>query len=157
MEAIEIGTSSLVEALASTTVTNGGSSEEGRKRNRGNREDTVVLPAGTVTHAHPAIFPKLMFLGLTEQTFSEGRRPSDILFDVFERGLQQRMAASGAPLELLRISDCKISAEYVDALQKLVECFDWDGSEGLVIDDGDDDGCSCEGCDSDEYSDGWWM
>ena len=144
MEANGIGTTSLVHALAAKTVTNAGSSKEGRKRKRGNRKDTVA-------HAQPAIFPKLISLGLTELEFSESRYSSGIRFDVFERGLQQRTAASGAPLRLLRICGCEISAEHAGDLQKLVECFDWDGSEGLD----DDDGSSCWDCNSDESSDEW--
>jgi hypothetical protein len=104
MQAIGHGTSSLVRALTAPTVTNAGSSKEGRKGKHDNRESTLVQPASTVVHAHAAIFPKLKFLGLTELNFSESKHASGILFDVFERGLQQRMAASGAPLKLLRIS-----------------------------------------------------
>ena len=61
------------------------------------------------------------------------------------------MAASGAPLGLLYISDCEISAEHASDLQKLFKCYYWDGIESLVdqsesIDDDDDDHCSCEDC-----------
>ena len=88
MVAIGMGTTSLVQALAATTVTNPGSSKEGmrQKRKRGNRKDTMVQPAATVADVQLAIFPKLMSLGLMDLFFSEGRNPSAIEFDVFERG-----------------------------------------------------------------------
>jgi hypothetical protein len=130
LQAIGRGTSSLVRALTAPTVTNAGSSKEGRGHD--NREGTLVQPASTVAHAHSAVFPKLKFLGLTELYFADGKYPSGILFDVFERGLQQRMAASGAPLGLLRISDCDISTKHANDLKKLVQDFQWDEKEGLI-------------------------
>jgi hypothetical protein len=129
MQATGRGASSLVRALTAPTVTNDGSSKEGRKRNPDDRESTPVQPASTVAHAHAAIFPKLKFLGLSELNFDGG-----ILFDVFKRGLQQRMAASGAPLKLLRISDCNISTEHADDLQKLAQGFHWDKNVLGIVD-----------------------
>ncbi|KAF8498176.1 hypothetical protein F5888DRAFT_1906452 [Russula emetica] len=131
MQAIGHGTSSLVRALTAPTVTNAGPSKEGRNRKHDNRESTLVQPTRTVAHAHAAIFPKLESLGLTELNFAEGKYPSGILFDVFERGLQQRMAVSGAPLKLLRISNCYISTEHANDLKKLVQDFQSDEGEGL--------------------------
>jgi hypothetical protein len=132
MQAIGHGTSSLVRALTAPTVTNSGSSKESRKGKHNDRESALIQPASTVAHAHAAIFPKLQFLGSTELNFAEGKHNSGILFDVFERGLQQRMAASGAPLKLLRISNCNISTEHADDLQKLVHDFHWDEDEGII-------------------------
>jgi hypothetical protein len=131
MKAIGHGTSSLVRALTAPTVTNGGSSKEGRKGKHDNRESTLVQPANTVAHAHAALFSKLKFLRLYKLNFAEGKPRSDILFDVFKRGLQQRIAASRAPLKLLRIDNCDISTEYANDLQKLVQEFHWDGYKGL--------------------------
>jgi hypothetical protein len=131
MQAIGHGTSSLVRALTA------GSSKEGRKRKPDNRESTLVQPARTLAHAHSAIFPNLKFLELTGLNFTEGKYPPSILFEVFERGLEQRMAASGAYLKLLRISDCNISTEHASDLQDLVQDFHWDENEGLI--DGFDD------------------
>jgi hypothetical protein len=131
MEAIGPGTSSLVRALTAPTVTNAGSSMEGTKRKNDNRASTLVQPASAVALAHAAIFPKLKILGLTELNFSDGRHTTGTLFDVFERGLQQRMVASGESLKLLRLSDCHISTKHANDLQKLVHDFDWDSSEGL--------------------------
>jgi hypothetical protein len=125
IQAIGDGTSSLVRALTAPMVTNAGPGKERRKRKHNKRESTLVPPASTVACAHAAIFPKLMFLGLSELNFSEGNPPSGALFNVFKRGLQQRMAASGAPLKLLRISDCDISTEHANVLQKLVQDFHW--------------------------------
>jgi hypothetical protein len=132
MQGIGLGTNSLVRALTAPTVTNAGSSKEGRKRNHDNRDSTLVQPASIVAHAHAAIFPKLESLGLTELNFSEGKHFSDVLFYIFKRGLQQRMAASGAPLKLLRISDCIIRIDYVNDLQTLVQDFHWDEYEGWI-------------------------
>jgi hypothetical protein len=42
------------------------------------------------------------------------------------------MAASGATLELLRISDCDISTEHANDLQMLVQNFHWDKNEGSI-------------------------
>jgi hypothetical protein len=126
MEAIGLGASGLVRALTAPTVTNAGSSKEGRERKQDSRS-TVVQPASTVAHAHAAIFPRLKHLGLTELNLylSEGKHTSEILFDVFERGLQQRMAASASPLTL-RVSNCDISPEKANDLRKLVQDFHWD-------------------------------
>ena len=122
VEAIGFGTSSLVEALAATTVTNAGSRKEGRKRicDNSDRESTVAP-------GHPAIFPKLKSLGLFGLDFSKRISISETLFDIVERGLQQRMAASGAPLEFLRITDCESSAKRANRLKKFVEKLDFDG------------------------------
>ncbi|KAF8498169.1 hypothetical protein F5888DRAFT_227337 [Russula emetica] len=132
MQAIGHGTSSLVRALTAPTVTNAGSSKEGRNRKHDNRESTLVQPTRTVSHAQAAVFPKLESLGLIELNFAEGKYPSGILFDVFERGLQQRMAVSGAPLKLLHISNCYISTEHANDLKKLVQDFQSDENEGLI-------------------------
>jgi F-box-like len=137
MQAIGYGTSSLVRALTAPTVTNAGSSKEGSKGKYDKRESALVQPASTVVHAHTAIFPKLKFLGLTELYFFESKHASGIPFDVFERGLQQRMAASGAPLELLRIRYCDISAEHANDLEKLVRDVHWNEDEDLI--DGSED------------------
>ena len=132
MQAIGLGTSSFVRALTPPTVTNAGSSEQARKRNHNDRASTLVQVASTVTHGHATIFPKLKFLGLTKLDFSERELTSGMLLDVLERGLQQRMTASGAPLTLLRISGCKISTKRANDLRKLVQDFHWDENEDLV-------------------------
>jgi len=129
MDAIGHGTSGLVQAL-----TNPGSGKKRRKvtkRKRDNRASTLVQPASTMAHAQAAIFPKLNSLGLANLNFAEGEHSSGTLFDVLERGLKQRMAA-WAPLKLLMISDCEISAEYANDLKKLVLDFDWDDNDGLI-------------------------
>jgi hypothetical protein len=120
VKAIGRGASGFVRALTAPTVTNAGSSNEGRERKQDSR-NAVVQPASTVACAHAGIFPKLKLLGLTKLNLysSEG------LFDVFERGLQQRMAASASPLTL-RVSNCDISPEKANDLRKLVQDFHWD-------------------------------
>jgi hypothetical protein len=133
LQATGHGTGSLVRAFTAPTATNAGSSKQGRKRKHDNRENTVVQPANTVAHTHIAIFPKLKFLGLSNLNFS-GKQTSDISFDIFKRGLQQRTAASGEPLKLLRIRDCDISPQRAKDLRKLVQDFDWD--EGVIRIDG---------------------
>ena len=133
MQATGYGTSSLVQALAApTTTTNAGPSEEGRKWNHNDREGAVAQPARTVAHTHAAIFPNLEILRLTELDFEGECHPSGILFDVFERGLQQRLAASGAPFKLLRISDCVIGTKHANDLRKLVQDFQWT-EDGCLI------------------------
>jgi hypothetical protein len=123
MKAIWPGTSSLVRALITPTTANPGSSRQGRKRKCANRESTVVQPANTLVY----LFPKLKFLEVSKQKFVEGKdNPSGILFDVFERGLQQRMAASEVPLKSLCVSRCDISTERANDLRKLVQYFHWD-------------------------------
>ena len=128
LQVIGDGTSNLVRALTAPTVTNAGSSEEGRKWNHDNGESTVAKPAGTVAHVHAAIFPELKILELCQHELADNRinrfpSPSGIQFDGFKRGLQQRMAASGAPLKLLRISNCVISTDHAEDLQKLVQDY----------------------------------
>ena len=123
MQANGQGTNGFVRALTASTVTNTELRKKGRKRKQD--RGTVVQPASTLTRAHAAIFPKLKILRLTglNISFSEGNHASGILFDVFKRGIQQRMAAS-APLTL-HIIDCEISPEHVDDLRKLVQDFHW--------------------------------
>ena len=130
MQAIGRGTSGLVRALAVPTVTNAGPSKDGRKQEEDNRS-TVIQPACTVARAHATIFPKMKILGLTELNFYDGSHTSDILFNVFKSGLQQRMAASGAPLTL-RISNCEISAGHTNDLRKLARDFHWNKGEGSI-------------------------
>jgi len=163
VRAIGDGASSFVQAITASTVTNAESSKGGRKWKHDNRESTLVQPASTVTHAHAAVFPKLMSLGLTWLKFADGDHPdSGILFDVFERGLQQRMAASGAPLKLLCITGCDISTEHANDLKKLVEKFHWDEDKSLT--DGCDalndclfeGGCNEYEWDSDEWDSDEW-
>ena len=133
MQAIGRGTNSLVHALTAPVVTNAGSGKEGRGEKHDIRASNLVQQTSTVVHAHAAlIFPKLKFLELTELNFSEDKHSSFIPFDVFKRGLQQRMVASGAPLRLLQISDCKISSDHMNDLQKLVQDFRWEKDEGLM-------------------------
>ena len=133
LQATGHGTGSLVRAFTAPTATNAGSSKQARKRKHDDRESTLVQPANTVAHTHTAIFPKLKFLGLSNLNIS-GRQTSDIPFDIFKMGLQQRMAASGEPLKLLRIRDCDISPQRANDLRKLVQDFDWD--EGVIRVDG---------------------
>jgi hypothetical protein len=154
MQVIGHGTSSLVRALTAPTATSAGSSKEGREGKHDNRESALAQPAGTVVHAHAAIFPKLKFLGLTKLNFSERKHASGILFDVFERGLQQRIAASGAPLKLLRISCCNISTEHANDLEKLVQDFHCD-ENGDLIDGFEDYEQRLYEEDSDWDLDGW--
>ena len=114
------GTSSFVRALTAPTVTNAGPSRQTNKRKYDDSE-----PASTA-HAHAVIFPKLKFLGIADQDFSEHDLTSGMLFDVFERGLQQRMEACGAPLISLYIRHCVMTAKRARGLQELVQYFDWD-------------------------------
>ena len=95
----------------------------------------MAQPDRSVPHAsaHAAIFPKLEILGLTKLDLAEGKpQPSGMLFEVFKRGLQQRMAASGAPFKVLRISDCDaFGTKRAKDLRKLVQDFRWAKNGGL--------------------------
>jgi hypothetical protein len=126
MQASGQGMKSLVRALTTPTVTNAGPSKRGRKQIHDNRESAVVQPA------YPAIFPNLNSLGLTALNFSEGKHdplPLGIPFDVFKRGLQQRMEASGVPLKLLCFDGCNMSRESASDLHELVQDVYWNGNE----------------------------
>ena len=125
MQAIGPGTSSFVRALTASMVTDAESGKDGRKQTHDSRGSNQVQQASSVAQAHAAIFPKLKFLGLTNLDFSENKLRLCIPFDVFERGLQQRMVESGAPLKFLRISHCDIGPENVNDLQKLVQELHW--------------------------------
>ena len=128
MQAIGSGSSGFVGALTAPTVTNAESGEEGRKRKQGS-SSTAVQPASTGAHAHEAIFPKLKHLVLFEVNFFSKVKASCTLFDIFERGLEQRMAASRAPLTL-HIINCDISTEHANDLGKLVQDFHFAEAEG---------------------------
>jgi hypothetical protein len=144
LQVIGHGTSSLVRALATPKVTNTRRSwnckRKGRE-SRDSRDSTPVQPArSTAGHAQAHIFPKLKFLSLKGLDFSEKEHPSGILFDVVEKGLRQRKAESKAPLRMLRIDNCAISARRAIALHMLVQEFHWDGKEGFdECEDVDDD------------------
>ena len=129
MQVIGPGTSSLVRALTTPKVPDAKRSWNWKKR-RASRDNTAAQPArSTAAHAHTRIFPELKFLSFKELDFSEKEHPSGILFDVVENVLRQRAAPRKAPLRMLRIDDCTISARRATALQKLVEEFHWDGKE----------------------------
>jgi hypothetical protein len=92
-----------------------------------------------------AYFPETD-IPVVRQDFAEGQHPSSILFDVVERGLRQRKVVYKAPLEMLRIDNCFISAQRAQALQKLVQKFHWDEYEEFDLYDDLDD---IDGYDSD--------
>ena len=124
IQVIGRGTTSLVRGL---TVPKLG---KGKKK----RRDNSTQARSTGGPADPPIFPKLTSMALDSLDFGEGQHPSGVLFSVVERGLQQRKAASKAPLKLLRIDNCVISAKRAKALQRHVQQFDWDGDEGFQDD-----------------------
>ncbi|KAH9980630.1 hypothetical protein BJV77DRAFT_1073459 [Russula vinacea] len=132
MQAIGRGTSGLVQALTTPKLTNPRRGGKGKKKIRGTRDSTPAqLARSTALHADAPIFPKLA---------------------VVEEGLRQRKVAYKAPLKMLRIDNCAISAKRTRALQKLVQKFHWDGKEGFLDefeDFGDYDS------DSDETGE-WW-
>jgi hypothetical protein len=131
MQAMGLGTSSLVRALTAPKLTN----TKGKKKRRDNRSGTPAQPAmSTAAHAHTPIFPNLTALSLVRLDFSENKHPSGVLFNVIERGLQQRRSARRAPLKTLNIESCIISTKRAMALKKLVQEFDWDRVEGYMDD-----------------------
>jgi hypothetical protein len=125
MRAIGRGTSSLVRALVTPKLTD-------RKWTKTRRASTLARPARrTAAYAYTPIFPKLIALSLKRLDFAEREHSSGILFDVIEKGLRQRRVVCRAPLEMLCIDNCAISARRAEALQKLVQGFHWDGEEGI--------------------------
>jgi hypothetical protein len=139
MQAFGSGTSSLVRALTAPKLTNTKPGRKGKKKRRDDRDGTPAQPArSTVIHAQAPIFPKLTALSLVRHDFSENEPPSGVLFNVIERGLQQRRSAH-RPLETLNIESCTISAKRAQVLKKLVRELNWDGDEG-TMDEFDDFG-----------------
>ena len=139
MQAIGCGASSLVRALATPKLTNtntrrgGGKEKDAGPKNKDNTPAQLArTPRSTTSYAHEPIFPKLTFLSLKGLNFAQSKHPSSILFDVVQKSLQQRRAAHRAPLKVLRIDSCAISAKRAKALEKLVEKFLWDEKERLV-------------------------
>jgi hypothetical protein len=96
-----------------------------RKKNRQDNKDGTRARS-TAAPAQAIIFPKLTFLSLKGLDFEY---PSNILLNVFKKGLRQRKAARKAPLRMLRIDDCVIRASRAKTLQKLVREFHWDGEQ----------------------------
>jgi hypothetical protein len=131
MQVIGRGTSGLVRALTTPKAPNTEPNGKGSKTRYGNRDSTPAR--STAAPAEAPIFPKLSFLSLKSLDFAEDEHSSGILFDVVEKGLRQRKAASKAPLSLrmLRVDNCAISARRANALQKRVWEFLWDGEEGI--------------------------
>jgi hypothetical protein len=134
MQAVGRGTSSLVRALTTPKLTNMRLDGKGKQKRRDDKDSsTAAQPArSTAAHEDAPIFPKLAFLSLKRLEFAENEHNSGILFDVVERGLRQRRVAYKAPLRVLHIDNCAISAKRAKALQKLVEKFHWDGKEGFL-------------------------
>ena len=128
VQAIGHGASSLVRALTAPKIT---TTSSGKKKRRGNIDNTSTQPpTGTALPAPAAIFPKLKFLSLEYLDFGENKNSSGVLYDIVERGLQQRQTASGAPFESLRISCSTISSNRAFALQNIVRKFYWDAWDG---------------------------
>ncbi|KAF8486844.1 hypothetical protein DFH94DRAFT_841313 [Russula ochroleuca] len=137
LQVIGPGTSSLVRALTTPKVPNARRGWNWKKR-RDSRDNTPAQPTRSpAAHAHARMFPKLKFLSLNGLDFSEKESPSGILFDVVDKVLRQRKAPRKAPLRMLRIDNCAISARRAKALQRLVQEFHWDGKE-VFFDENED-------------------
>ena len=133
IQAVGRGTGSLVRALTTPKLTNTRFDGKGKQKRQDDRDgSTPAQPArSTAIHEDAPIFPKLAFLSLKRLDFAENERRSGtgILFDVGEKGLRQRRVAYEAPLKVLYIDNCAISAKRAEVLQKLVQTFHWDGKE----------------------------
>ena len=142
MQAMGCGTSSLVRALTAPKVTNAVKKTKPGGINKSSDRDRIPeQPARSVdAHPHVPIFPKLTFLSLKGLDFAKNEHPSGILFDVLEKGLQQRRVVYRAPLRMLRIDNCSISPRRANALQRCVQKFHWDGVKCFVDDFEDFDG-----------------
>jgi F-box-like len=123
------GTSSLVRTLSIPKAINAWRNWDWKKRRDSKDNTPAQLARNTAAYARARVFPKLECLSLKELDFSEKEHDSGILFDVVDTLLRQRKVSRNAPLRMLRIDDCAISARRARALQKLVEEFHWDGSE----------------------------
>jgi hypothetical protein len=132
IQVIGRATTSLVRALTTPKAANTKPNGKGKKKRRDNRDITQARSTSGAPADAPTIFPKLTSMALNTLDFNEGPHPSGILFNVVERGLQQRKAANKAPMKELRIDNCVITAKRAKALQKLVQRFHWDGDEGFV-------------------------
>ena len=133
MQTIGRGTSGLVRALATPNVTNTRRSWKGKKRRSDNRDSIPAQPTKTtVTRAHAPLFPKLTFLSLKKLDLADNEPPSGILFDVVQNGIRQRKMTYQAPLKMLLIDDCAISANRAMALKRHVQKFHWDGKETTI-------------------------
>ena len=130
MQAVGRGASGLVRALTSSKATNTNTKSVGKRKKM--RHDINDSASAQRTAPAPApLFPKLTFLSLKRLDFAENKHPSGILFDVVENGLRQRKVEYRAPLKILRIEECAISAGRTRALQKLVQNFRWDRKKRL--------------------------
>jgi hypothetical protein len=127
IQAVGRGTSSLVRALTTPKLTNTRHDGKGKQRRHDDRDGSTPaqLAKSTAIHEDAPVFPKLAFLSLKRLDFAENERHSGtgILFDVVERGLRQRRVAYEAPLKVLHIDNCAISAKRAKTLQKLVQTF----------------------------------
>ena len=136
MQAIGRGTSGLVRALTTPKVANTRRGVKWKTKRRDNGDSSPAQPAKrTASWAHAQSFPKLKFLSLKRLDFNENEYSSRTLFDVVHQGLRQRMEVNGAPLEMLCIDSCAISAKRAKALQNLVQRFHWDREEGFSDDE----------------------
>jgi hypothetical protein len=130
MQAIGRGTSGLVRALTTPKVANTRRGVKWKTKRCDNRDSSPAQPAKSIaSRAHAQIFPKLKFLSLKRLDFTETEYSSHTLFDVVHQGLRQRMGVNRAPLEMLCIDSCAISAKRAKALQKFVQKFHWDREE----------------------------
>ena len=133
LQVIGHGTSGLVRALTTSNVTN--TRRSWNRKRHGSRDSRDIIPVqparSTAGPVHGLIFPKLEYLSLNGLDFAENEHPSGILFEVVEKCLLQRKAQRKAPLRMLRIDNCAISARRAKALQMLVEEFHWNGKEGF--------------------------
>ena len=148
MQAIGRGTSSFVRALTIPKLTNTRRDWKEKKLRRYNGVGTPAQLA-TRTDEHAPIFPKLKSLSLQGLNLCEDKHRDGlfcfdrtgnpgVLFDVIQNGFRQRKVDYRAPLDMLSIDNCTISAKQAKALQRHVEKVLWDG-EGW---DGYEDGGS---------------
>jgi hypothetical protein len=128
MQAIGRGTSSLLRAQKLKKMRPSG---KWNYRRSDDRDSTPTQPArSTAAQAHAPIFPKLTHVSLKGLDFTDSAYRSGIVFDVVGNGLRQRKVAYGAPLKVLHIDSCIISAKRAKALHRLVQEFHWNGDEG---------------------------
>jgi hypothetical protein len=148
MQAVGRGTNVLLRALTTSKVTNTDTrpAGKGKKKRHDSKDSTPAQPTKSTAAPAPALlFPKLTFLSLKRQDFAEIKHPSGILFEVVENGLRQRKVEYRAPLKMLRIEECAISARRTKTLQKLVQNFRWDRKKSIPDEP--------EGVQADEFND----
>jgi hypothetical protein len=148
------GTTGLLQALTPPQHSRG----KGYKRRRGDKDGDAREHTSNNSNnnrvAAPVqvpIFPKLTSLLLETLDFNNMVPGSGVLYDLALSTVNWRKAKK-APLSMLCITRCAISAEKAAALEKIVRDFQWDYDEGNEYQDEYDDYADDDNDDDDDGS-----